>query len=383
MQSMLSIRNLLLPSVVVATSNCLSRDWCLSVQCRQYPNQWLTVQTLQSQHNRIFMRKALMQNNKPFSNEWFAPFVAIKPTVHNTDDQQYPPGYEGPELILASGCIVDSSGLIVSACDRLSISSYVKIRLNDGSTHEARVVDLNPETGLSVIQLDGMRNDWPVIDMADSSVDYELGDIIYTVGNWQPTHYNLLHDGVVVRTDLKPNAVDDDITVPLVQHTAVVKENDNGNAIVDSNGQVMAINIKALKCEINAAVPIHVVKSYVDSVKQKLLQNYGLSVYWYDPNDRQEFIDCGISPNLLPDYKGILVYSINSEILLDTNDIQVYDVITHINGKRVDSMDDLYCALLTQTIIKVWVNYPYYEPIDDESITLVKSPNEYSDRFYL
>ncbi|XP_054157523.1 uncharacterized protein LOC128955870 [Oppia nitens] len=369
MMSVLSKRNIAILSVM-ATSYYLPTDWTKSHSRRQWP----TV----SQYP-IIVRKAWMKNKMPFKDNWFQPFVAIKPAVHNTDPQQYPNGYEGPEIILGSGCIVDPSGLIVSACEGFGSASYVRVRFNNREVHEGRVVDRDIDTGLATILLDGNRNDWPVIEMFDTkTLPLPMGKAVYSVGNCLPGHYNHLYEGIIVRSDLN---IEEDykIKCELVQHTAVIKEGDCGNAVVDTNGKVLAINVKNFDLEINAAVPMHTVKEYIDRVKTKLSQRYGLLTYWYDPKDKDVFMSCGISKHQLKDYKGILVYGIYNKQLINAG-ISELDLITHINYKRVDSMDDLYCALQSQTTIKVWTNEPNYNPDPNKDpIILERGPVDFSE----
>ncbi|XP_054156846.1 uncharacterized protein LOC128955223 [Oppia nitens] len=290
-------------------------------------------------------------NDKKFTDKWFEPFVSFKPLVANTDPSKYPAGYRGPNEVSGSGTIMDRNGLVVASNRSLQLLTVVIVRLNSGSVVTGRVIYRNALYDLAVVKLDGDRSDWPT--PVRRTEPLSIGDPVLTVANQASNLYNYLNDGIVCRTDRKSSEIGQtldpefDPMVELIQHSAFVGDTDWGTALVDSNGQFIGITIVSDRTN-NLCLPAKFIDEFLANVKSDGLRSFGLLTSWYDPSIRSDDevgsrrLD-GIPADACT---GLLV----EEIFFNNNnpnkkDLNQYDIITHINGLKLLSIDDVLNAI--------------------------------------
>ncbi|XP_054162114.1 serine protease HTR4-like [Oppia nitens] len=384
---------------LIATRHLCEQQWTTSRRQQQRQQQQrstpVSINNSQSQWrplsslSALFMRYAFLSNGQPvepFSIDWFKPFVSIRAYVTNTDHSLFTENYDGPPYIWGSGCIMRSSGIVITTCNTVENLTDVSVRTSDGQEHRGRVTMRTPEFNLAVIQLSETRDDWPVI-YKRNIVDTELrvGEPVMTVGNIIAGVYNYVSEGIINNPKRDkweipncPNAIDDQLHT-LIQHTASVRAGDGGTSVVDMDGRVIGVNIVQFQPTVNVCLNIESIEIYINYYLTQRALNFGLLVYWYDPQNRQFFEQNGVPPELLPDYCGILVAEVFGQRDPSVRNLAKYNIITHVNRFRVQSMDDLYRALEQQMSISVTVGQDLIVPtdwfivskIDDNDTTVV------------
>ena len=163
------------------------------------------------------------------------------------------------ERTLGSGVIVDKQGHIVTNYHVIANAASIRVQLADGRVAVPRIVGVDPDTDLAVLQISLPR--LPVIAFGQSN-DVRVGDVVLAIGNPLGLSQTLTN-GIVSATgreDLGISAFDD-----FIQTDAPINFGNSGGALVNSNGQLIGINTaiaaKNLGVEgIGFAIPVDMVR---------------------------------------------------------------------------------------------------------------------------
>ncbi|CAG2112648.1 unnamed protein product [Medioppia subpectinata] len=305
---------------------------------------------------------------EPFSEKWFQPFVSIYPSFMASDpklDLKADPNVDkGVPYLLGSGIIWDERGYVLTHPSVVNRFNRFLVRLGDGQEVMARFWYTNDAIEISVIKLDGNRNDWPMISTGDSKA-LDFGDRVLVVGNPRPGIRNHLTHGCVTHTRRKGSEIEGIHTkgivmksISYIQHMADVMAQDVGSALVDAEGDVIGLNVKQFALNVNVAIPIHMVETFFKKFTSvESGPTLGAELYWLTPELRQWLKQY----RQVPDVNGVLIYNFldNNNYHWTNTGVRKYDVITAINGSDVRSLDDLYRAvdeLMISGVMNVVVN---------------------------
>ncbi|XP_054163272.1 serine protease HTRA1A-like [Oppia nitens] len=292
-----------------------------------------------------------------YSDQWFKAFVTIKPYYDNENTTL--------DNTLGSGFIVDKSGLVLTGLKTLKSFNTVSIELNDTTKLTGRVVYTKSSLNLALIKLESANN-LSVVDFDLTQNNIKVGTPMISIGNPRIGMKNAITEGVVSFPKRKGRqVVESDATVEVdkdyIQHTAPVKTQDYGSAIVDAEGRVIGMNAYQHTLQINSAVRAPDLKDFVDeylkvSRNNSTLSHTGLVLHWIDSSSKKDFH----LPNLPEDMSnnnrenGLIVSAISAEqqfnqTLMYQNSVhnsyeklQVNDLIIKINGIAINCVEDLY-----------------------------------------
>jgi serine protease Do len=269
-----------------------------------------------------------------------------------------------------SGFIITADGLIITNKHVVSDQSLdYQVYLNDGSKYEATVKSRDPFNDLAVIKI--KATNLPVVELG-SSEDMAVGQYViaigYALGQFQNTvtlgvlsakERNLQAQGIYGQTENLEG---------LLQVDAAINEGNSGGPLVNSDGQVVGVNVaKAEEGEsIGFAIPVEVVDSTIESLNKygKIVRPYlGVRYITITPNLA--------NLNKLSVNYGAIIYSDNpnqsaviSDSPADRAGLKQKDIITKINDKKIDSTHSL-SRLLQQ-----------YWPGDKVTVTYLRQKEE-------
>jgi serine protease Do len=268
--------------------------------------------------------------------------VGIRMTVNSTRRSYF--GASGGQTAEGSGIIISKDGFImtnyhvVSNADPKSGTSsntVLEVFLPDGTNAKAVFKGGDSKTDLAVIKVD-LKN-LPVAELGDSS-QLEVGELAVAIGNPLGMEFaGSVTVGVV--SALNRTVEMDDKTMNLIQTDAAINAGNSGGALVNSQGQVIGINsvkISASGVEgLGFAIPINDAKPIVDQ----------LLMYGYVKGR----VAIGISPLEITDTlssfynipKGIYIQEVTAGSGADNAGIEQGDIITSIDGKAVETINDL------------------------------------------
>lgn len=268
-----------------------------------------------------------------------------------------PDGGQGSGVIWSDEGMIVTNNHVVEGVDEMTIA------FADGQRVNATVVATDPPTDLAVVQAD--RSNLPPATFADALPD--VGELALALGN--PIGFeNSATQGIVsgLHRSIPGSAQQSAALVDLIQTDAAISPGNSGGALVNGEGEVMGINVayippnsEAGAVSIGFAIPSPTV---VDVVQQLL------------DSGRVEHAYLGIQPTTLTPSlaqqlgaqadSGVVVLAVASGGPADQAGMAPGDIITAVDGARVETTEDLLAVLRG------------YAPGDEVTVTYVRNGAE-------
>ena len=154
-----------------------------------------------------------------------------------------------------------------------------------------------------------------------------------------------------------------------IQHTAAINPGNSGGALVNEYGQVIGINSSIIASTDYEGMAFSVPSDTAKEVNNEIVANgyvtnrpkLGIT---YSPASSSQMYSMIVSLKELP-AGSLIVQSVQSDSSLASQDVKQGDLITKVNGKDLDSADDLPDLIdksavgdtLTLTICRIDSNY--------------------------
>ncbi len=169
---------------------------------------------------------------------------------------------------LGSGVIVDAGGLIVTNNHVIEGADEVKVSLADKREFEATLVLKDPRTDLAVLRVKDGREQFPVLDFADSDA-LQVGDVVLAIGNPFGVGQTVTHGIVSALARTQVGISDYQF---FIQTDAAINPGNSGGALVDMTGKLVGINTAIFSRSggsqgIGFAIPANMVRVVVASAK--------------------------------------------------------------------------------------------------------------------
>ncbi|MGE3517300.1 MAG: S1C family serine protease, partial [Hyphomicrobium sp.] len=181
---------------------------------------------------------------------------------------------------VGSGIIIDNNGHILTNYHVVDHARRLKVTLHDGKSFNAKVIGTDKLTDLAVLKLeniDTLSNDSIASAELGDSNNLKVGQIVIAVGNpFGLTGGPSVSTGII--SSLNRNIEFEEGILELVQTDAAINPGNSGGPLVNTNGQVVAINTAKIPYAhgIGFAVPINTAKT----ILQDLIQNGKVNRPW-------------------------------------------------------------------------------------------------------
>ena len=266
------------------------------------------------------------------------------------------------------------------------------IETEDGTRYDAEIVGYDARTDVGVLRI--KATGFTAAEFGDSDA-LAVGDPIYAIGNPGGSEFfGSFTDGIV-------SAIGRSITSSIgydmicIQHNAAISPGNSGGPLVNEYGQVIGINsskIAATEFEgISFAVPITQAQDVINKVMQYGYvpgrPRLGIS---YVPNDSSSISSVyaiAVQMKGLPS-GSLVIAKIEAGSDLANTEVQVGDMITAVNGKKMDKADVLLETIanskvgdtLTLSIFRIQVQGGRYATSTfDVKVKLIEETNNQSD----
>ena len=247
------------------------------------------------------------------------------------------------QLGLGTGVIVSENGYILSN-EHVTGEKYSNcyVTLENGRNYTANVVWSDSSLDLSICKIN-MKN-LPYATFGDSS-NVKVGENVYAIGN--PIGYEFqrtVTSGIISAIE-RTVRIDENYTSTnmedLIQTDATINPGNSGGPLIDTNGEMVAINsVKITSAEgIGFASPVNIVKAYM---KEEKFEEATLGIFAYDKNIIP-YLD-----NNLNVTKGIYVAQVSLDSPAYNTNLKIGDVITKIDNLELTKMSDLRCYIYTK-----------------------------------
>lgn len=156
---------------------------------------------------------------------------------------------------MGTGILIDPRGYIITNQHVVEDVNVIRVRLNDGSAHTARVLARDHENDLALLKIDTQRP-LPVIPLGTAN-DLMVGETVIAIGNAYGYEHTVT-TGVVsaIKRDVTLNK---DVSYKaLIQTDASINPGNSGGPLLNINGELIGVNvaIRAGAQGIGFAIPV-------------------------------------------------------------------------------------------------------------------------------
>lgn len=281
------------------------------------------------------------------------------------------------EQSLGSGVIVDSSGLIVTNNHVIDGADDIKVALADGREFSSKLLLNDVTTDLAILKID-VKEQLPVVKLADSD-KVEVGDLVLAIGNPFGVGQTVTSGIVSAQSRTQVGVSDFDF---FIQTDAAINPGNSGGALIDMNGNLIGINTAIYSRSggsvgIGFAIPSNMVAAVVKSAESgsdKFERPFVGATFQVITPD----IAAGLG---LKQPSGALITDLSENGPAAEGGIQVGDVITAIDGVKVDNPDALAYRVSTAGIGKtVQLTVLNDGKTRDVAVKLAQPPKEIAAR---
>ena len=219
----------------------------------------------------------------------------------------------------------------------------------DGTEMEAELVGTDNGTDIAVLKFSEPAPDGvEVIPLGDSD-QLQIGELAIVIGNPGPmdeTLYSTVTAGIISGLDRSANADNFSRSVSVIQTDAAINSGNSGGALLNSKGELVGIptlkymySMDTIYEGLGFCIPINTVKDFVQQIIDTgtvVRPRLGMTIQAFDgPDDPMR--------NYPP--AGLQVVDIDRHGPAERAGIQVYDIITEINGIRIYSFYEMSAEL--------------------------------------
>jgi len=273
-------------------------------------------------------------------------------------------GNAKPEPVVGygSGVIITSNGYIVTNNHVIEGSQEIEVTLEDKETYDAELIGRDPATDIAVLKI--KKDNLPFLKYGNSDA-LRLGEWVLAIGN----PFNLTSTvtaGIISAKARNINILTDQLAIEsFIQTDAAVNPGNSGGALVNTRGELVGINAAIASPRTGSftgysfAIPVSIVEKVVtDILEYGTVQRAILGVTIAE-----------INADVAKEYKittmqGVLVTGIREDGAAEKAGIKAFDVVTAINGVRVNSP-----AELQEQVSR-------YRPNDRISVTVLRNNRE-------
>jgi Do/DeqQ family serine protease len=243
-----------------------------------------------------------------------------------------------PQLSGGSGFIIREDGYIISNNHVIENATRITVHLKDGRKLAAKVIGTDPRADIALIKVEAKG--LPVAKLG-SSERTRVGQWSLAIGAPFSLDYSYSM-GIISgkgRGGLQPGQY-----VQYLQTTAPINPGNSGGPLVNIDGEVVGVNtmIRGIGTGVGFAVPVDLVRDVAD----QLITNGKVTRPWLgirilSVRDAAEMED------MFADFtSGVVVQGIEAAAPASGSELRPLDVITAVNGKRVDTASDLQSSII-------------------------------------
>lgn len=248
---------------------------------------------------------------------------------------------------VGTGVIVDERGYILTnahVVDDGNNATNVTVLFFDGTKGNAEVLWSERALDLAVIKVE--KDSLPVAELGDSD-EVEVGDLAIAIGNPLGLEFERsVTQGIISGLNRSIQVEQGQTIDSLMQTDASINPGNSGGPLLNSRGQVIAINSAKVQTGegLGFAIPINIAKPIVDQFIEKgEFQRVYLGIRGVDLDYYKQATNARIDLD-----SGIYVASVEDNSAASRAGIQTGDVVTEFNGAEIDSMTRLIRELYSK-----------------------------------
>jgi serine protease Do len=239
---------------------------------------------------------------------------------------------------VGSGVIYSSDGYIITNNHVAGNAKEMFVTLSDGTEYPAKLIGADKNTDIAVIKIE-VQNLKPAIFTSIENV--KVGEIAIALGSPFGLQKSVtmgvisaLGREIAVSADTLP-------MVDLIQTDATINPGNSGGPLVNSEGQVIGINTMIYSTSgSSAGVGFSIPTDTAINIAGQIIK-YGKA--------RLPVMGVEMGDNTT-DTKGVFVKTVTSGYPAEKAGIKSGDIITELNGKKVETQYELFAQILRQNV---------------------------------
>lgn len=275
---------------------------------------------------------------------------------------------------IGSGVCIKNGAYVLTNNHVIENGGKINLYLSDGTTASANVVWTDPSSDLAMLK---STKNIPYLPVATAG-SYQSGDEVIAIGT--PIDIAFKHSvtkGIISATNRTVSVDNDSGTSTLynlIQHDASINPGNSGGPLINTNGQVVGINtLKVTDAEgLGFAIPVDTFLPVIEKINANgVYDTTYIGVFGYDNQLK----------NIGKFSSGFYVASVAQNSPAENCGIKKGDIITQIDGKKIDFAKDLKIALYEHNVGNVvTVTYLSNGEVKTANIKLEKHPCSYSKK---
>ncbi len=245
-------------------------------------------------------------------------------------------GNAGPRVqnSLGSGVILSEDGYVVSNYHVVGMASEIQVVTTDRREFTAEVVLGDEETDIAILRLNEAKG-LPFLTLRDSD-RVEVGELALAIGN--PFGVGQTVSSGIISGLARTGTATGNARGYFIQTDAPINPGNSGGALIDVNGELIGINTSILTRSggsngIGFAIPANLVAEFLRQAREG---NDSFVAPWAGMAGQHMSADIADSLGLvLP--QGVVISDLHPLSPLDAAGLRVGDVVTHVDGKEVNS----------------------------------------------
>lgn len=245
-------------------------------------------------------------------------------------------GSQQLERALGSGVVVSADGYILTNHHVVDGADQISVELSDRRTFDAKLIGSDAPSDLALLKIEARS--LPVLPLGDSE-KVRVGDICLAVGN--PLGIGEAVTAGIISARGRATGLSDGSFEDFLQTDAAINQGNSGGALVNTRGELIGINSQILSPSggnigIGFAIPSNMARNVMDQLKgggKVRRGKLGIGIQGITS-------DLARSMNL-PEVRGVLVNSVDPGGPGEHAGLKPGDVITAVNGRRVDDANAL------------------------------------------
>lgn len=223
----------------------------------------------------------------------------------------------------------------------------VQIQFSDETEKEAVIIGVDAKTDIGVVMVEKSGLKAATFGNSDK---LSVGQKVFAIGNPGGTEFfGSFTSGMISAIDRPVPSANSSYDLPCIQHNAAINPGNSGGALVNEYGQVIGLNsskISSTEYEgMGFAVPAAtVLEVYNELIVNGYVSNRPILGISYFPVSSDYSYATVAWRNNLP-YGSIAIAAISESSDMNNHGIKVGDVITAVNGKKMDTVDVLLEAI--------------------------------------
>ena len=237
---------------------------------------------------------------------------------------------------VGSGVIIDQNGYILTNNHVIDDAKRLKVTLTDGQMLNGKVIGKDELTDLAVVKAEGISTDesdvLPYAHLGNSD-NLKIGQVVIAIGNpFGLTGGPTVTAGIV--SSLNRNIQFENGVLELIQTDAAINPGNSGGPLVNTNGEVIAINTAKMPYAhgIGFAVPINMAKS----IMSELIENGRVTNRPWIGIASIEITRQLAHYYQLPVTEGALIAQVEPYSPADDAGLRKGDIIEEIDGNRIN-----------------------------------------------